>query len=109
MKSRGLFILLFLTNNFPGTISVMSILAKNPVLGGPSFSTMEPSGDLANYPDRWDWVSRSYTSITNTGIFPLWLHTSATSRLVDVKTPLLTRALNFSYVYNYISTSLTLY
>jgi len=49
MKSRGLFILLFLTNNFPGTISVMSILAKNPVLGGPSFSTMEPSGELNNW------------------------------------------------------------
>jgi len=108
MKSRGLFILLFLTNNFPGTISVMSILAKNPVLGGPSFSTMEPSGDLANYPDRWDWVSRSYTNIGNTGIFPLWLHESASTRLLDVQQSLLYRAQNdFSLAYEYFG--LTIY
>jgi len=98
-----------LSNLFPGTSSLMSRLAQNPIIGGPDFLTVEPGGDLANTAQRWDWVSRSYTGITNTGIFPLWLQESASTRLLDVQQPLLTRALQFSYVYNYISTSLPLF
>ena len=94
---------------FPDTTSVMSILAQNPVLYGPSFSALEPGGDIGDTDTRWDWVSRTYTSDVNTGIFPLWLHTSDTSRLYDVEQPLLTRALQFSYVYNYINSAWTLY
>jgi hypothetical protein len=91
-----------LGNLFPGTTSVMSILAQNPVVGGPSFATLEPSGNIANTDDRWDWVSRSYTSISNTGIYSLWLQESPTSRMNDVQQSLLYRAQNdFSLVYEY--------
>jgi len=97
-----------LSSLFPGTSSLMSIFAQNPVVGGPSFAALEPSGDIANTDTRWDWVSRSYTNIGNTGIFPLWLHESASTRLLDVQQSLLYRAQNdFSLAYEYFG--LTIY
>ncbi|MGH7989791.1 MAG: hypothetical protein ACREDS_06370, partial [Limisphaerales bacterium] len=97
-----------LNNLFPGTTSLMSIFAQNPVVGGPSFSSLEPDGNIATFDDRWDWVSRSYTSPSNTGIFPLWLQESPSTQLGDVEQLLLYRAQNdFSLAYEYFG--LTIY
>ena len=98
-----------LNSLFPGTSSLMSKFAQNPVIGGPDFLTLEPGGNLGNTAQRWDWISRAYTSSANCGIFPLWLHESGSTRLLDVEQALLARALQFSYAYNYISTSFTLF
>jgi hypothetical protein len=88
-----------LSSLFPGTTSLMSILAKNPVLGGPSFSSLEPSGNIANFSDRWDWITRPYSNTVNTGMLPLWLHEPASARLQEVGQLLRTRALQYSIVY----------
>lgn len=97
-----------LGNLFPVTTSVMSILAQNPVLGGPRFSLLEPSGNIANFSDRWDWITRTYTSSVNTGMLPLWLHESPSVRLQDVGQSLLSRAQSgYSLAYAYFG--LTIY
>lgn len=95
--------------NMLGITTLMSDLAQNPIFNGPSFSTMEPGQNIADYAYRWDWISRSYTSDTNTGIIPLWFqHESAEERMADVQMPLMYRAQLFSYLYK-LDPSITLY
>src|SRR5207253_1700659 len=93
--------------NLPGITPLMSVFAQNPIFGGPDFFSLEPFGDIADFIDRWDWVSRSYSSISDTGVIPLWFHETAASRMNDVQMPMLYRAQLFSYVYRW--TSLTIY
>ena len=68
----------------------MSQFAKNPVPGGSDFITLEPSGNIADYPDRWDWITHS-----TTGMWPLWVGTSLDTQLEQVEVPLTTYATNF--------------
>jgi hypothetical protein len=97
-----------LSSLFPGLTSLMSIMAQNPVTGGPSFSSLEPSGNIANFSDRWDWITRPYTSTANSGMLPLWLRESSTAQKQDVNQDLMSRALPYSFVYT-MNSSWTLY
>ncbi|MDD5140059.1 MAG: hypothetical protein PHY43_07375 [Verrucomicrobiales bacterium] len=85
-----------LSNLFPGTTPLMSVLAENPVPGGPSFSALEPGGNIANYLYRWDWITRSGTGVSDSGMWPLWLSVSQSTRLQWVAQPLQARAADYS-------------
>jgi len=71
----------------------ISQFAENPVPGGPDFEALEPGGDIANYPDRWDWITHS-----GNGMWPLWVGTSLNTQLQWVEVPLTTYANNFIYI-----------
>jgi hypothetical protein len=79
-----------LSSEVPNATIVMSILAKNPVPSGPDFTTLEPDGNIANYPDRWDWITHS-----GNGMWPLWIGTPLDTQLEWVEVPLTTYATNF--------------
>jgi len=83
-------------NAMPLVTAGMSFFAKNPISGGPTFVSMEPFGNIANYPDRWDWISHPYVSASNTGMWPLWVGTSLGTQLGWVEIPLKTRAVGYT-------------
>ncbi|MGH7951534.1 MAG: hypothetical protein ACREFE_06405, partial [Limisphaerales bacterium] len=68
----------------------MSQFAKNPVPGGPDFITLEPSGNIADFDARWDWITHS-----GNGVWPLWVGTALTTQLQWVEIPLTTFATNY--------------
>jgi hypothetical protein len=71
----------------------MSEFAKNPVPSGPDFITLEPGGNIANYPDRWNWITNS-----SNGMWPLWTSTPVNTQLQWVKVPLTTYATNYAII-----------
>jgi hypothetical protein len=79
-------------NAIGGVITnVMSILAKNPVPTGSSFTNVVPSGNLCAFPDRWNWITNSAG-----GIWPNWVATDPTTQSGWVDIPLTTRATNYT-------------
>lgn len=77
-----------------GLVSWMfSILAENPVPGGPSFSSAVPAGNIADFSDRWTWITAP-----NNGMWKLWTDASVNTRKGWVETPLRTRADEYNLV-----------
>jgi hypothetical protein len=74
----------------PNVTAIMSLLAKNPVPGGPDFATLEPSGSIAIFNDRWDWIIHS-----SNGMWPLWISANSATQLGWVAVPLTTYATNY--------------
>jgi len=60
-----------------GKVSWMfSLLAKNPVPSGPDFQDVVPSGNIAAFDDRWQWITNA-----GNGMWPLWMGKSEAQRL----------------------------
>jgi hypothetical protein len=77
-----------------GAVSwLFSIMAENPVPGGPKFSIVVPDGNLADFGDRWNWV----TNETN-GMWKLWTDADKPTRKGWVEIPLRTRADDYNRV-----------
>ncbi len=77
-----------------GTTSVswlFSVLAKNPVIGGPRFTDVVPGGNIANFDHRWQWI----TNETN-GMWKLWLDMDSATRRGWAAVPLRTAADSFN-------------
>ncbi len=55
---------------------LFSLLAENPVPGGPDFQAVVPSGNISVFNDRWQWITN-----TGNGMWPLWMGKSETQRL----------------------------
>ena len=70
---------------------VMSQFAENPVPNGPDFMTMESSGNISVFNDRWDWITHP-----TTGMWWLWLGASSSTQLNWVQIPLVTRATSYA-------------
>jgi len=71
-----------------GTVDwLFSILAENPVPGGPDFDTVVPGGSISDFADRWNWITNS-----TQGMWKLWTETSKTQRKTWVEIDLRTRA-----------------
>jgi len=79
---------------FPVVSWVFSILAENPVPGGPDFSTFSELRLLSNFNERWDWITRS-----SDGMWPLWTAASINTRKGWVEIPLRTRADDYNRVH----------
>ena len=71
----------------------MSKFAKNPVPSGPDFATLEPSGDIADFNARWDWINHA-----STGMWWLWVGTPLNTQLQWVEVPLTTYATNYANI-----------
>ena len=68
-------------------------MAENPVPGGPKFSIVVPDGNLADFGDRWNWV----TNETN-GMWKLSTDADKPTRKGWVEIPLRTRADDYNRV-----------
>jgi len=80
-----------LLSDLPGATTLMTKLAKNPVPNGPDFLTVVPSGNIADYDNRWTWITDS-----GDGMWPLWVGTDATTQKAWVITSLKNRAVGYS-------------
>ncbi|HEY3762622.1 MAG TPA: hypothetical protein VGN23_12825 [Verrucomicrobiae bacterium] len=78
-------------SEIPFATTLMSYLAQNPVPDGPSFESLEPSGNIADYDSRWDWITHS-----GDGMWWLWLATGQNTQLEWVGTPLKARANSYA-------------
>ena len=58
----------------------MGAMAESPIPGGRSFSATVPGGNLANFDDRWKWITSE--------MLPNWLGMSPQQRADAVKQPL---------------------
>jgi len=72
---------------------LFSILAENPVPGGPDFSSWYELSLISNFDERWDWITRS-----GDGMWPMWKAASVNTRKGWVETPLRTRADDYNLV-----------
>ncbi len=76
-----------------GSVSWMfSILAENPIAGGPSFRTVVPSGNLAVFSDRWKWIEDS-----TQGMWLLW-NAPLTNRKNLAAASLVSHATNYRWI-----------
>ena len=72
----------------------MSQLTKNPIPGGKAFVEFAPTGNIANFDDRWNWIQGD----ANEGMYYIWIGSSSTHeftptmRLEKVKMSLSERA-----------------
>jgi hypothetical protein len=79
-------------NAIGGVITnVMSILAKNPVPTGSSFTNVVPGGNLCAFSDRWNWITNSAG-----GIWPNWVAVSPMTQSGWVNIPLKSRAESYT-------------
>jgi len=90
-------------SDLPGAVTLMTEFAENPVddIAALSFSSLEPDGSIAVFSDRWDWITRPYVNVSDTGIWPLWLQFSQPTQLSLVAIPLKTRAADYSLAAQY--------
>ncbi len=72
---------------------LFSILAENPVPGGPDFSSWYELRLISNFNERWDWITRN-----GDGMWPLWTAASTNTRKGWVEIPLRTRADDYNLV-----------
>jgi hypothetical protein len=77
----------------PNVTTIMSVFAKNPVPTGPDFWTLEPNGNIANFNDRWDWITHA-----GNGMWPLWIATQTSTQLQWVEIPLIVNAMNYALI-----------
>jgi hypothetical protein len=77
-----------------GTVSwLFSIMAENPVPGGPDFTTVVPGGNLSNFTDRWTWITDDVN-----GMWKKWTGTDKPTRKGWVEILLRTRADDYNRV-----------
>jgi hypothetical protein len=55
---------------------LFSVLAENPVPLGPDFQDVVPSGNIATFNDRWQWITNP-----GNGMWPLWMGESEAQRI----------------------------
>jgi hypothetical protein len=79
--------------SLPGAAQLMSTLAKNPVPQGPDFQSVVSDGNLADYWERWQWITQP-----NQGMWTLWLAMPQSNQLQNVSIFLRARAADFSIV-----------
>jgi hypothetical protein len=78
---------------FPVVSWAFSILAENPVPGGPRLSSRYELRLLSNFDERWDWITRG-----GDGMWSLWIGTPVNTRKTWIETPLRTRADDYNLV-----------
>jgi hypothetical protein len=78
---------------FPIISWIFSILAENPLPSGPDFSSWYELRLLSNFPERWDWITRS-----GDGMWELWTAAPVNIRKGWVGIPLRTRADDYNLV-----------
>lgn len=86
-----------LLNMWDGWVAdAFSWLTRNPIVGGPSFQTVIPNGNIAVFADRWGWITHPQQ-----GMWLLWTSKDKYQRQSLANSPLRTNAANFAFFSRY--------
>jgi hypothetical protein len=86
-----------LLNMWDGWIAdAFSWLTRNPIVGGPSFQTVIPNGNIAVFADRWGWITHPQQ-----GMWLLWTSKDKYQRQSLANNPLRTNVANFAFFSRY--------
>lgn len=86
-----------LLNMWDGWVAdAFSWLTRNPIVGGPSFQTVIPNGNIAVFADRWGWITHPQQ-----GMWLLWTNKVKYQRQSLANNPLRTNAANFAFFSRY--------
>ncbi len=73
-----------------------SWLTRNPIVGGPSFQSVIPNGNIAVFADRWGWITHPQQ-----GMWLLWTSKDKYQRQSLANSPLRNNATNFAFFSRY--------